>query len=48
MLRPMEWDRSRSNIIRASKVLHSHRHIVAWVIVDVFSYANVSQSIPSY
>ena len=44
----MERYRLGSNIIRASEVLHSNRHIVAWVIVDVLSYADVWQSRPSY
>lgn len=44
----MEWDRLGSNIIRASEVLHSNGRVVAWVIADVLSYANVSQSGPSY
>ena len=37
-----------SNIIRASEVLHSNRHVVTWVIVDVPSWANVPQSRSSY
>ena len=43
----MERYRSRSNIIRASEGLRSNRHVVAWVIVDVLSYANVWQSRPA-
>ena len=43
----MERYRSRSNIIRASEVLHSNRHVVAWVIVDILSHANIWQSKPA-
>lgn len=44
----MERYRLGSNIICASEILHSNRHVVAWVSFNLLSYANVWQSRSSH